>query len=132
MDIKIISATVIGLLLVGVVVVTKRDTAPESAGGAAVPVENVVMSDGRQIITIDVKGGYSPRQSIATAGVPTIIRFNTKGTFDCSTALRIPSLQVSRSLPPTGSTDIDIGTPEAGELTGSCSMGMYAFSVTFK
>lgn len=132
MDIKIISAIAVGLLLVGFVVVTKRDAALESTGGAAVPVENVVMSDGQQIITIDVKGGYSPRKSVATAGVPTTIRFNTKGTFDCSAALRIPSLQVSRSLPPTGSTDIDIGTPGVEELTGSCGMGMYAFSIVFR
>ncbi len=131
MDIKIISAIVIGLLFVGVVVVIKRDTTSESKNAAVGPVENVVMSDGRQVITIDVKGGYSPREIVAAAGVPTIIRFNTKGTFDCSSAVRIPSLQVSKSLPPTGSTDIDIGTPAAGELDGSCSMGMYSFTITF-
>lgn len=132
MDIKIISAIAVGLLLVGFVVVTKRDAALESTGGAAVPVENVVMSDGQQIITIDVKGGYSPRESVGTAGVPTTIRFDTKGTFDCSAAVRIPSLRIAQALPPTGSTDIDIGTPGVGELTGSCGMGMYSFTIAFK
>jgi plastocyanin domain-containing protein len=70
---------------------------------------NVSIVDGKQIIEISAKGGYQPRKSIAKAGIPTVIRFNTKGTFDCSSSVRIPSMNISKSLPQTGSTDIVAG-----------------------
>ncbi len=90
---------------------------------------NVIMDGGRQIITIRAKGGYQPARSIAKAGVPTTLRFETRGTFDCSSILSIPSLSISRELPPSGTTDIDIGTLAQGTLRGSCAMGMYWFQV---
>ena len=93
---------------------------------------NVSIVDGVQIVDIKVKGGYLPRKSIAKAGIPTIIRFNTSGTFDCSAFIRIPSLNVSRSLPQSGSTEINIGTPTTTDLQGSCGMGMYPFDVDFR
>ena len=100
-----------------------------SAGGVS---SNVTVVDGKQIIEIDVKGGYKPGKSIAKAGVPTIIRFKTNGTFDCSSSIRIPSLNVSQALPQTGATDIDAGTSTAGILQGTCGMGMYRFEVEFR
>lgn len=95
-------------------------------------VNNVSIVDGKQIIEITARGGYQPRNSVAKAGVPTIIRFETSGTFDCSSSIRIPSLNIFKSLPQTGSTDIDVGTQSVGKLVGSCGMGMYPFSVEFK
>lgn len=92
---------------------------------------NVSIVDGIQIINLDARGGYSPRVSQAKAGIPTIIRFNTKNTFDCSASIRIPSVKVSRILPNTGSTDIDIGIQEVGKFRGSCGMGMYPFEIIF-
>ena len=94
-------------------------------------VENVTIVDGKQIIEINAKGGYQPQRSIAKAGIPTIIRFNTKGTFDCSSAVRIPSMNISKNLPQTGSTDIDIGSQQVAALQGSCGMGMYSGSIDF-
>jgi plastocyanin domain-containing protein len=99
------------------------------AGGNS---SNVSIVDGKQIIEIEVKGGYRPGKSVAKAGVPTIIRFKTNGTFDCSSAIRIPSLNVSQALPQTGATDIDAGTSTAGVLQGTCGMGMYRFEVEFR
>lgn len=93
---------------------------------------NVTTENGVQIVEITAKGGYQPRQSVAKAGLPTVVRFNTQGTFDCSSAVRIPSLGISKSLPMNGRTDIDIGSPIAQTLTGSCSMGMYRFQIEFR
>lgn len=105
-------------------------------GGGATPqianANNVSIVDGTQIIEISAKGGYQPRKSIAKAGIPTIIRFDTKGTFDCSSSVRIPSMNISKSLPQTGSTDIDIGTQQVATLQGTCGMGMYPFEVEFQ
>jgi len=92
---------------------------------------NVTVVDGKQIIEIDVRGGYNPSKSIAKAGIPTSIRFKTRGTFDCSSSIRIASLNVNQILPQTGSTDIDVGSQAAGILNGTCGMGMYRFEVDF-
>jgi plastocyanin domain-containing protein len=92
---------------------------------------NVTIIDGKQIIDMTVRGGYQPRKSVAKAGVPTTIRFNTNGAYDCSTAVRIPSLSISENLKPTSITDISIGTPQAGLLRGTCAMGMYSFEIEF-
>ena len=93
---------------------------------------NVSIVDGKQIIEINVKGGYRPGKSVAKAGIPTVIRFKTESTFDCSSFIRIPSLNVSQALPQTGSTDIAVGSPTAGALQGTCGMGMYRFEVDFQ
>jgi plastocyanin domain-containing protein len=93
---------------------------------------NVTVVDGKQIVEISAKGGYHPRKSSAKAGIPTIIRFDTNGTFDCSSSVRIPSMNISKSLPQTGKTDIDVGSQEVATLQGTCGMGMYPFEVEFK
>lgn len=90
---------------------------------------NVSVVDGKQIIEIRAKGGYLPRVTTAKAGMPTTLRVNTSGTFDCSSAIRIPSLKVSKNLPANGVTDIDLGTLATGAISGNCSMGMYPFQI---
>lgn len=100
----------------------------------AVPTQmtnNITMEGEKQVVMIDAKGGYFPEVSVAKAGVPTIVRFNTTGTFDCSASVRIPHMDVSEVLPQSGTTDIDLGVQQVGPLEGSCGMGMYPFSITF-
>ncbi len=92
---------------------------------------NVTIVDGKQIIEITARGGFQPRKSVAKAGIPTILRFNTQNTFDCSSSVRIASMNISKLLPQTGSTDIDIGSGQLGTLKGSCGMGMYPFEIKF-
>ncbi len=90
---------------------------------------NVVIVDGQQIVTINVKGGYVPEVSSVKAGIPTTLRFETNGTFDCSGSVRISSLGINKTLPSSGTTDINIGTLSQGTLQGTCSMGMYQFQI---
>ncbi len=101
-------------------------------GGDGSGANNVTIENGVQIIQIDAKGGYFPRKSIAKAGIPTVIKFNTKGTFDCSAAVIIPSLGISKVLPQSGTTEIDIGVQKTAVLKGSCGMGMYPFEINFE
>ena len=105
------------------------DASDSRASGSA---DNVSIVDGVQVIEIQARGGYSPRKSVAQAGIPTVIRFNTAGTFDCSASVRIPSLDVSRVLPQSGATDIEIGVQATSTLEGTCGMGMYPFEIDFK
>jgi plastocyanin domain-containing protein len=129
MKITIISILVAVVLVGGAFILTKGKSEPNAD---TTPVNNVSMVDGKQIITINAKGGYQPSKSIAKAGIPTIIRFDTKGTFDCSSSIRIPSMNITKVLPQTGTTDIDIGTPQMATLQGTCGMGMYPFEITFQ
>lgn len=124
-SISIIAAVV---LIGGAFMLTRSGGATEQITNA----NNVTVVDGKQIIEIHAKGGYQPRKSIAKAGMPTILRFDTNGTFDCSSSVRIPSMNISKVLPQTGSTDIDIGSPQLATLQGTCGMGMYPFEVDFQ
>ncbi len=105
--------------------------APSQNDAASQPVENVTTVSGKQIIEIHAKGGYQPRKSSARAGIPTVLRFVTDGTFDCSSTVRIPSMNISQTLPQSGATDIALNSPAAGALRGTCGMGMYQFSIDF-
>lgn len=124
----IISIVMAVILIGGASVLTRSSSDTLQVTNA----NNVSVVDGKQIIEINAKGGYQPRKSIAKANIPTIIRFNTTGTFDCSASVRIPSLKISKILPQSGITDIDIGTGQLGTLKGSCGMGMYPFEVEFQ
>ena len=90
--ISIIAAVV---LIGGAFMFTKKSGGTEQVSNA----NNVSVVNGTQIIEIKAKGGYQPRKSIAKAGMPTILRFETNGTFDCSSSVRIPSMNVSKNLP---------------------------------
>lgn len=96
------------------------------------PSSNVSVVDGKQIIDIIAKGGYAPRTMIAKAGMPTVLRIKTQGTFDCSSGLTIPKLKYQKSLPATGVEEITVNSDQAqGTLQGVCSMGMYSFKIVF-
>lgn len=89
--------------------------------------------NGMQIIRVLARGGYSPKTLTAKAGIPTRLELETRGTYDCSSAFTIPALSYEKQLPPTGVTDVEIGTYEKGsELLATCSMGMYSFTVNFE
>jgi plastocyanin domain-containing protein len=121
-------AVLVGALIIGGVILFSGHSSPQ-AGGTA---NNVSMVDGKQVIEINVKGGYSPKNSVAKAGVPTVLKLNTNGTFDCSSGVRIPSMGISKNLPPSGTTEIDLGTPNVATLDGVCVMGMYSFKIDFQ
>lgn len=94
--------------------------------------QNVSVVEDKQIITIEAKGGFNPRRTYAKAGIPTILKMETVNTFDCSSSVRIPSMDISKSLPPTGVVEIDLGVPKVSLLKGTCGMGMYPFEIDFQ
>lgn len=130
MKITAISILVAAILIGGAIIIIGNN---QNADGITPPaVNNVSVVDGRQIIEINAKGGYSPRITSAKAGMPTVIKVNTRGTFDCSSALVIPSIRYRANLPPSGSTDIELPAQKSGSvLQGLCSMGMYNFQIRF-
>ena len=125
----VISIIVAGAIIGGAILLVSSGSA--SNCDASAPANNVSVVDGKQIVEIHAKGGFQPRKSIAKAGIPTVLRFDTSGTFDCSSSVRISGLGVTKSLPQTGETDIDIGIAKSGTFQGTCGMGMYPFELDF-
>jgi plastocyanin domain-containing protein len=125
---------IVGIAVVlsgSIMVMSNRTATVPAVGGVAALASNVSVVDGTQIITITTKGGYTPTKSNAKAGMPTVLRFETNGTFDCSSSVRIPSLSIDK-VPSTGTTDINVGVPTLATLQGTCGMGMYHFAVVFE
>jgi hypothetical protein len=97
------------------------------------PTSNVSIIDGKQMLTITAKGGYSPKKTIAKADLPTTLVFATNDTFDCSSSVSIPSLNYQKTLSNTSETTLDIpAQPKGTLLKGTCSMGMYSFTIKFE
>jgi hypothetical protein len=40
-------------------------------------------------------------------------------------------MNISKILPQSGTTDIDLGSPKLGTIQGTCGMGMYPFEINF-
>ena len=94
--------------------------------------ENVSMVGGKQVINILARGGYSPRVTLAKADLPSVIKMQTNGTFDCSASVTIPSLNYRTMLVPTGVSEVEVPAQKAGAvLRGACGMGMYSFEIRF-
>lgn len=122
---------IIGILLtitivVAVVVLTRGSDEQNSVAKTS------DVSNGTQVITVTAKGGYSPRQTLARANMPAILKVKTQGTFDCSSALTIPAIGYNKTLPASGETSIDIPAQKPGTtIEGFCAMGMYYFDISF-
>jgi len=128
-----LSIILAGILVGGAIIYTSsRSNSADNSSAGTPSVDNVSIVDGKQVIEISAKGGYSPRVTSAKAGIPTVIKMDTTGTFDCSSSLVIPSIGYRNILPLTGETLIDVRPQESGTvLQGLCSMGMYNFQIQF-
>lgn len=128
MKTTIVSIVIAAALIAGALIFSTQG----EKSGTVRNVNNVTVKNGTQIVEVEARGGYFPRKSLATAGLPTVLRFRTAGTFDCSSSVIIPSMNLARTLPQSGYLDIDLGAREPGTLRGSCGMGMYPFEIEFK
>lgn len=80
-------------------------------------------------ITADSYNGYQPAQSVAKAGEAIKLVISSKDLYSCASAFVIPKLGIQKSLPPDGTTTIEIPAQSAGTLSYSCTMGMYRGSI---
>lgn len=128
---KIILSIIVAVLLIAIGFIFSSKPG-KNIDGSMPQNYNVKMEGANQIVELKAKGGYTPRITKAKAGIPTILRMNTSGTFDCSSSVRIPSLNIIQNLPQSGLTDIPLGSQPAGTFQGSCGMGMYPFEIIFE
>ena len=123
-----IVSSIVGVFLFGGMVILSLPNQPTNEGDH----KNITSLEGKQVIEIKAKGGYSPRNNSAKADMPTVLKVKTMGTFDCSASLNIPSIGYQNYLPNSGETLIEIPPQKAGStMQGVCGMGMYNFSINF-
>ncbi|MGH3452528.1 MAG: sulfite exporter TauE/SafE family protein [Haloechinothrix sp.] len=93
-------------------------TAPAAPGQAA-PGAEAVTVDAAGIQHILIKVGdtsYSPSRVSARSRIPTRLVLRTNGTQGCTRAFVVPAANFEATLPETGDTVIDLGTPAAGQM----------------
>lgn len=91
------------------------------AGGSVAGVTN-----GSQEITVNVTSrGYTSSVNTLKAGVPVKMQLVTNNTQGCARAFNIPALGISKVLAQTGTEVIEFTPTKIGQLTMTCSMGMF-------
>lgn len=84
---------------------------------------------GVQEATITVTSrGYTSDVKTLKAGVPVKLTLVTNGVAGCSRAFTIPDYKISKVLPQTGTEELEFTPDKVGNLTYTCSMGMYSGS----
>lgn len=120
------------IILIAVVLILGALIFLPAQNGRSGAVDNVLIENGQQIINIEARGGYWPKTTTAAAGLPTVIKVSTNNTFDCSSALVIPSLNFRQNLPLAGVVEVPVPPQAVGaKIQGLCSMGMYRFDINF-
>lgn len=130
---KTVSIIITGTLILSIGIIFFGASKSKNNTDIGKVVQNSEIKDGIQYITVNAKGGYSPKVSRALAGIPTKLIVKTDGTYDCSAALVIRSVGFQKILAQTGEEIIDLGIPKVGQsLQGICGMGMYSFEIKFQ
>jgi plastocyanin domain-containing protein len=93
--------------------VAERSSAAARATGA-----------GLQEIGITVKGGYTPAEIHAKAGVPLRLVFDRQETSSCSEEIVLGDFGVRRFLPPFQKTIVELTPDRTGRFDFTCGMGM--------
>jgi sulfite exporter TauE/SafE len=87
------------------------------------------VTDGFQEVTITVTShGYTSNVKSLKAGIPVRLTLVTNSVTGCSRAFTIPDHGISKVLPQTGSEILEFTPEKLGNLTYTCSMGMYSGS----
>ena len=79
---------------------------------------------GRQEITIEVRGGYTPNAVRARAGIPLTLVFDRQDKSSCSEEIVIADFGIRRFLPALEKRRIEIAAPAPGTHAFTCGMGM--------
>ena len=140
-SISINSGTVGYILLCGILIAVTsmiivfsnvNKTSNQSANSKSNQTITEQVSGDKQVINLLAQIGYSPKNQEAKSGVDSVLKIETNKTFDCSSAISIPSLKFRKNLPSTGVAEVNIPAQKPGtKINGTCSMGMFSFSITF-
>ena len=73
--------------------------------------------------------GYTPRNFSVKVNQPVNLKLITQGTYSCASVFTIPSLNITKVLPPVGTSDVTFTPTKTGLLTFACGMGMYTGTI---
>jgi len=82
------------------------------------------LTDGAQVITVTVKGGYNPDVIQVAAGVPVRMLFDRQESGDCSSRVVFPDFHVNQALSAYTTTAVEFVPREPGEYEFACGMNM--------
>ena len=82
------------------------------------------LGEGVQIITVTVKGGYSPDVIQVASGVPVRMLFDRQESGDCTSRVVFPNFKVNQSLPAFETTTVEFLPEEPGDYEFACGMNM--------
>lgn len=81
------------------------------------------------VVNIKVtNSGYQSDVNTLKVGKPVTLNLSSTGVTSCARAFVIPSLNISKILPSTGTTTLEFTPNRLGQLIYTCSMGMYTGS----
>lgn len=93
------------------------------------PGQSAKIVSGVQEATINVTSrGYTSNTKTLKVGVPVKLTLVTNSVASCARAFTIPDYGIRKVLPQTGSEIIEFTPTKTGNLTYTCSMGMYSGS----
>ncbi|TMR89739.1 heavy metal translocating P-type ATPase [Nonomuraea basaltis] len=82
------------------------------------------LRDGVQEIEIVVQGGYSPDVVRVRQGIPLRVVFDRRESGDCTSRVVFADFAVSRALPASAKTTVELLPADAGEYGFACGMNM--------
>lgn len=84
------------------------------------------LAQGVQEVTINITPrGYSADVTTLKVGVPVKLTIVTNNVYSCARAFTIPSLNIVKNMPSTGTGIIKFTPKKVGRIIYTCSMGMY-------
>jgi len=84
------------------------------------------LNQGVQKVTINITpGGYLVDVNTLKVGVPVELTLVTNSVYSCARAFTIPSFNIVKNMPPTGTEIIKFTPKKVGRITYACTMGMY-------
>ena len=83
-----------------------------------------VVEGGVQVLTVAVKGGYSPDVIEVEQGVPVRLLFDRQEAGDCSSRVVFPDFKVNQNLPAYATTAVEFTPQATGEFGFACGMNM--------
>ncbi|WP_448059774.1 heavy metal translocating P-type ATPase [Cellulomonas hominis] len=83
-----------------------------------------VVEGGVQVLTVTVKGGYSPDVIEVVQGVPVRLLFDRQEAGDCSSRVVFPDFKVNQTLSAYATTAVEFTPQQDGEFGFACGMNM--------
>ncbi|HWB36256.1 MAG TPA: heavy metal translocating P-type ATPase, partial [Rugosimonospora sp.] len=83
-----------------------------------------VVDGGVQVLTVAVKGGYSPDVIEVEQGVPVRLLFDRQEAGDCSSRVVFPDFKVNQDLRAYATTAVEFTPQQVGEYGFACGMNM--------